>query len=148
MSPTSATVESRVDPTSRVETALLWILQIALAAVFLFAGVPKLTGAEPMVRMFDEIGVGQWFRYLTGILEVGGAILLLIPALAGVGALLLSVVMVGALLTHALAIGGSPLFAGVLLAFLWFLAWMRRERTLKLLGFTPTDGGLYGRTAR
>ena len=34
--------------------------------------------------MFEtNIGVGRWFLYLTGALEVGGAILLLIPRTSG-----------------------------------------------------------------
>ena len=35
-----------------------------------------------MVEMFDKIGVGQWFRYVTGLIEVGGAILMLVPGMA------------------------------------------------------------------
>lgn len=34
-----------------------------------------------MVELFNEIGLGQWFRYLTGGLEVVGAVALLIPRL-------------------------------------------------------------------
>ena len=40
------------------------------AAMFLAAGVPKLLGAPVMVQMFNAIGIGQWFRYLTGSIEV------------------------------------------------------------------------------
>jgi uncharacterized membrane protein len=32
-----------------------------------------------MVGLFDAIGIGQWFRYLTGGLEVLGAVALLVP---------------------------------------------------------------------
>lgn len=32
----------------------------------------KLAGAPAMVGLFDTIGIGQWFRYLTGSLEVSG----------------------------------------------------------------------------
>ncbi len=42
-------------------------------------GFTKLAGNEQMVALFEAIGVGQWFRYLTGSLEVAGAILLVIP---------------------------------------------------------------------
>src|SRR2546430_2861644 len=31
------------------------------------------------VRIFDRIGLGQWFRYFTGALQVTGALLVLIP---------------------------------------------------------------------
>ena len=40
------------------------------------------------VSSFDKIGIGQWFRYVTGVIEIASAILLLIPRLTPVGAAL------------------------------------------------------------
>jgi len=48
----------------------LWALQIGIATVLLQAGIPKLLGNPMMVQLFGIIGIGQWFRYLTGGLEV------------------------------------------------------------------------------
>jgi len=56
-----------------------WILAVFLALVFVLAGGIKLIGAPAMVQEFAQIGFGQWFRFVTGILEVAGAIGLLIP---------------------------------------------------------------------
>src|SRR6185503_11312074 len=92
----------------------LWVLQIAVAAMFVAAATPKLTGAPMMVQEFDALGFGQWFRYLTAALEIGGAALLIVPALAGIGALVLAVVMIGAIVAHVLVLGGSALPAIVL----------------------------------
>ena len=50
-------------------------------------------------REFDKIGVGQWFRYVTGGIEVASAILLLIPRLTPVGDAFLLATMTGAVLT-------------------------------------------------
>src|SRR5687768_11767639 len=94
----------------------LWALQIGVALMLLKAGFPKLTGDPTMVQVFGAIGAGQWFRYLTGTLEVIGSIGLLIPGLAGYAALLLSLVMAGAVMAHLVILGGSPLMAGILLA--------------------------------
>jgi uncharacterized membrane protein YphA (DoxX/SURF4 family) len=69
-------------------------LQILGAAVFFMAGLAKLSGDDHMVQVFDAIGIGQWFRYVTGAIEVSSSIMLLIPALSGVGALLLVATMV------------------------------------------------------
>lgn len=113
---------------SRAGTIVLWIVQIATASMFLFAGSLKLTGAPPMVAMFDALGIGQWFRYLTGTIEVVSAILLLIPSLAFFGALLLVPTMVGAILTHLFIVGGNPSPAIVLLAASAGIAWARRSR--------------------
>lgn len=114
--------------------AALWAIQIGAAAMFLMAGWSKVTGNPQMVGLFEVIGVGQWFRYLTGGLELLGAVLLLVPALAGVGGLLLTGVMIGAVATHAFLIGGNPTMAIVLLVASVLVALGRKERTLVLLG--------------
>jgi len=67
---------SRLVSTETIMNVVLWVLQVAAAGMFLMAGFSKLSGNEQMVGMFDTIGVGQWFRYLTGALEVAGGILL------------------------------------------------------------------------
>lgn len=112
----------------------LWALQALLAVAFLFFGGSKLAGTEMMVNVFENVGVGQWFRYVTGLLEVGGAVLLLIPALAGLGGLLLACVMVGATFAHLFVIGGSFVMPLVLLVLTLAVAWGRRRRTLRLAG--------------
>ena len=78
----------------------LWTLQALVALTFVAAGSGKLLGSAAMIALFDAVGIGQWFRYVTGSLEVGGAIGLFVPALAPFAALLLAGVMVGAILTH------------------------------------------------
>lgn len=72
----------------RAITVVVWILQIVAAIAFLMAGGSKLVGAPAMIQLFDEIGVGQWFRYVTGAIEVLSAILLLVTSRAAFGALL------------------------------------------------------------
>ena len=120
--PVRSTARSR----SKLTTAFLWTLQILSAAMFLFAGSTKLSGDPAMVQAFGAIGIGQWFRYLTGGIEIVSAILLLIPALASYGAAALAVTMVGAIVTHLFIIGGNPAPAIVLLAFTLTIAWARR----------------------
>lgn len=111
----------------------LWVLQIAVAAVFVVSALPKMAGVPMMVQMFDALGFGQWFRYFTAVLEVGGAVLLLVPALAGNGALVLAIVMVGAILAHTLVLGGSAVPAMVMLAATLTIAWFRRAHTPSLV---------------
>ena len=110
---------------SRAVTGVLWTLQILSAAMFLFSGSLKLTGAPMMVQMFGVIGLGQWFRYATGGIEVVSALLLLIPALAAYGAAALAVTMVGAIITHVFIVGGSPAIPIVLLGATVTIAWVR-----------------------
>ena len=75
---------------------VLWVLQCLAAFAFIMAGFAKLSGRPMMVEEFARLGLGQWFRYVTGALEWAGAAALLVPALSGVGGMLLSCVMVGA----------------------------------------------------
>ena len=119
--------------TGKIMHVGLWILQIGAAGMFLMVGFFKLSGDPRMVGLFDAIGLGQWFRYVTGSLEVLGAILLLVPRLSGLGALLLVGVMLGAVPTHLFVVGGSPLPAIILLIVTGVTAWGRRERTMNIL---------------
>ena len=124
--------ESAAHAPGKALNIALWVAQLGGAAMFVLSGFGKVSGAAPMVAFFGAMGLGQWFRYFTGATELIGAALLLVPSFAGVGGLLLSATMVGAVLTHAL-MGGSPVAALVLLAAMGFVTWGRRDRTFKLL---------------
>lgn len=137
MSQAAVNNETLASGASKGLNIVLWVLQIALALMFLMAGSSKLTGNPMMVGMFEKIGFGQWFRYLTGALEVLGAVLLLIPRTSGLGALLMVGVMVGAVFTHLFIIGGSPVVPLVLLIVAAIIAWFRRARTLSLFSGSP-----------
>ena len=118
---------------AKAQNIALWTLQVLGGALFIMAGFNKLSGNEMMVGMFDAIGFGQWFRYLTGAIEVVAGILLFIPALSGVGALLLIPTMLGAIGTHLFIIGGSPAVPAVLLIAMAIVAYGRKERVLSLI---------------
>jgi putative oxidoreductase len=111
----------------------LWGLQVVLAGMFLLAGGSKLAGAAPMVALFDAIGVGQWFRYVTGAIEVVSAIALVVPSLAAFGALALVATMTGAVATHLFFIGGSPVAPAFLLVGSVVVAWVRRDQIVRSL---------------
>jgi putative oxidoreductase len=119
--------------TSKATNIFLWSLQISAAGMFIMAGYGKLTGNADMVGLFNAIGIGQWFRYLTGLLEVLGAVLLVVPALAGLSGLLLAGVMVGAIGTHLFIVGGNPAIAILLFAFSLIIAYGRRHQILRLV---------------
>src|SRR5712664_2576782 len=119
--------------TGKIVNVVLWVLQIAAAGMFLMVGFLKLSGNAQLVGLFEAIGLGQWFRYLTGALEVAGALLLVIPRTSGLGALMLAGVMTGAVVTHVFIVGGSPLMAMILFVVTGVVAWGRRQRTMHLL---------------
>ncbi len=119
---------------SKAKNIALWSLQVLTAVAFLMAGLAKLSGQPMMVEVFEKIGVGQWFRYVTGSIEITSAILLLIPRLAPVGAALLVCTMIGAVTTHLAIIGGSPLPAAVLGCLAAVILWGRFHDATALLG--------------
>ena len=103
-----------------------WVLCLLLAFIFLMVGGMKLLSRPIMVREFDQVGLGQWFRYFTGTLEVTGAIGLLVPKLSRWAALLLGVVMVGAIIAHLTVLHSPPGLAAMLLVLAVLTAWLRR----------------------
>ena len=84
-----------------VGTVALWIVQILAAAAFVAIGLAKFASPE-WARNFERWGYPDGFYLVIGALEVGGAILLLVPKLSSYAAVLLGAIMVGAAATHAL----------------------------------------------
>ena len=126
---TLASAETSLHPSATrgvATTIALWTLQLGVAALLLFAGSAKLQGDPALAATFDAIGFGRWFLYLTGGIEVVAAVLLLVPALAALGALLVVPTMIGAVATHLFVIGGSAAPAFVLLLASMAILWMRR----------------------
>lgn len=92
----------------RRSDALIWTLRIVLALLFLYEGIDKFSERRLWLRIFGEIGFGQWFRYFTGVVEISGGLMLLIPKATLVAVGLLVCTMIGALLVHVLVIGVGP----------------------------------------
>ncbi|MFD1149578.1 DoxX family protein [Saccharothrix hoggarensis] len=116
-----------------VGNVLLWALQAVLAAYFAYSGV--LLFGDAFVGKFDKIGIGQWLRHVTGVLEVAGALGLLVPRLCGLAALGLVGVMAGAVGTELVVLGDpdGAVLPAVLLALAAVVAWFRRDTVRALL---------------
>jgi len=104
----------------------LWILSGLVALVFIAAGGAKLAGAAAMVELFAKVGLGQWFRYFTGLLEVAAGIGLLISGYAFYAAVLLAMVMAGAFIAPATVLGSSPAAPVVLFVLTGIIAYLRK----------------------
>ena len=103
-------------------------IKALLTLAFLAAGLSKLAGVEMMVATFDAVGVGQWFRYVTGVIEVGSAVLLFIPGLQAFGAGLLLCTMIGAVLAHFLILGPSAVPAMILGLMVALITYAHRDQ--------------------
>ena len=125
----AASIQS-VRPTRRIGA---WALQGIIAAAFLAAGAAKLAGVPFMVDLFAQIGLGQWFRVVTGAVEIAGAVALLIPGLASIGGLWLGGTMVFGVLTHLFVLHTSPVPAIVLGLLNAVIVYLRRAELASLL---------------
>ena len=107
-------------------TYALWIVQVLLAALFLFAGGTKLI--LPLDKLTGPVAMPGWFLRFLGVAEVLGALGLILPGLTGIrpgltplAAAALAIIMIGA--TVITLAGGDvvltliPLVVGLLLMF-------------------------------
>ena len=77
MKPTAAT-----DRSGRKLNVLLWVVQILLAMLFLFAGTMKFVmSVEEMTR---QISMPGWFLHFIGVAEILGALGLILPGIFGI----------------------------------------------------------------
>jgi putative oxidoreductase len=109
----------------KTQNIMVWVWQVALALLFLMVGGSKLAGVKQHVQLFQQIGIGQWFRYLTGVLEIAGAVALVIPRTAVFGALLLGGIMAAAALVQLFVVHGSAIAPVMLLAANGLVAWVK-----------------------
>ena len=123
----STTSSVHTSPT-KAATIARWALQGIVAVVFIGAGVAKLASVPAMVVIFEHIGIGQWFRYVTAAVEITGAILLVWPGRSGLGAMLLACTMAAALFTHFTILGGNWGPAAVLFVLNLLIMWLNRAQ--------------------
>lgn len=83
---------------------LVIVLQSLLALAFLMAGLGKITGSKMHVEGFKKWGLPQWFRVVTGFVELVGAAALIVgfweQSWTAAGAIVIGVTAIGGILTH------------------------------------------------
>lgn len=98
--------------------------RLGLAAFFLFVGYTKFDG-DPKggwYEIFEQIGLGQWFRVFTGVMQVAGAVLIAFRRTITVGAVLLGATMLGAAAVDLWLMGPVaviPLLILIIIATVW-----------------------------
>ena len=111
----------------------LWIIALFLALVCLRSGLMKMPGVpgeQFWIRDFQRWGYPGWFRIAVGAAELVSFALLLVPRLAGYGAAIFSIVMLGAIFTHATHHESGRLPFNFLLLGLSLLIILARQPTL------------------
>jgi putative oxidoreductase len=80
------------------------VLQALLGLVFLMAAFGKISGQKMHVDSFTKWGFPQWFRVMTGLVELVGAVGFIVGiwtnSWAAVAGLLLAITMLIAMLVH------------------------------------------------
>jgi uncharacterized membrane protein YphA (DoxX/SURF4 family) len=109
---------------SKTKTIGLWALKVIVALPFIAFGAFKLMGMPMLVHEFDLIGLGQGFRIVTGLIEIGGAALVLAPPSSRFGALALLCVSIGAFFAQIIRLHGDVIHTLVLIALTGALAWL------------------------
>jgi uncharacterized membrane protein YphA (DoxX/SURF4 family) len=82
-----------------------WIVRIIVAVVLLQTLFFKFTGAKESVYIFSTLGAEPWGRIGSGVVELVGAILLLIPRTAVYGGILALGTISGAIFAHLTKLG-------------------------------------------
>jgi uncharacterized membrane protein YphA (DoxX/SURF4 family) len=95
------------------------IVAIALGVIFLATSAVKLFGLDQAVALFTAFGLPQWSRVAAGLVELVGAVLVVLPATRPLGGLVLCAAMAGAVLAHILTAVALPL---LLVNFVLFIA--------------------------
>lgn len=80
--------------------AVLWLITLFLAYVFLRQGLSKFSDTSGWAKAFRAWNYPDWFRILIGVVEVSAVLLMCVPRLALVGAVMIAIVMLGGMGTH------------------------------------------------
>lgn len=70
------------------------------AVIFFLAGLSKIVDPTASYERFENWGYPTWFATVIGLVELCGAIALMISPLTGLAATVLGIDMLGAMLTH------------------------------------------------
>lgn len=110
----------------RSARSVTWILSIVLAIVFLATGIAKLTGASTFyIQAATMSGFPAWIRIVVGLVEIGGAIALLIPRAAVFGAVTLAILMFPAAATQHMSGQGGFWVPVIVFILLYCVVWLR-----------------------
>jgi len=102
---------------------------IGVAALFVIVGYTKFND-DPngeWVRIFELIGIGQWFRYATGTIQIAGGVLMLFPRSLTAGAAMLACTMIGAALVDVFILGSPLVLVPLVLLFVLAVTWVTSE---------------------
>jgi hypothetical protein len=98
---------------------------LTVAVFFIVVGYTKFNGDPhgPWFGIFERIGLGQWFRVFTGVVQVTGGALMLWPRRRTIGIGLLACTMAGAAAVDLLVLGSPAVIVPLMLLFVLVAVW-------------------------
>ena len=111
---------------SRVRALAGSLPAIAIGLLFIFIGYGKFDNSPrgSWVQIFELIGLGQWFRIFTGVVQVTGGVLMLPRRTRTAGAALLACTMLGAAIVDVVVMGSPVVIVPLLLLILIGVVWV------------------------
>ena len=123
--------ESTASPVTSRPRALAWSVArtlpaVAVGVLFVFIGYGKFDGNPRRMwfQIFEQIGLGQWFRIFTGVVQVSGGALMLLRRTRTAGAALLGCTMVGATIVDIVVVGSPVAIVPMLLLIVILVIWV------------------------
>jgi putative oxidoreductase len=109
-------IETRESPMERFIRA---VPRLALGVAFMSIGASKFGPHSSWVNLFNQLGAGDWFRYLAGTMQAGGGLLVLFRRTALIGSVSIACTMAGAVVADLffLHFGIAAVIPLILLAF-------------------------------
>jgi uncharacterized membrane protein YphA (DoxX/SURF4 family) len=113
-----------------IKTIVVWALQVVVGLMFVLIGVMKFQDPT-WARSFARWGYPDGFYIVVGVLEAVGGMALLVPRVTTYAAVLLMIVMAGAVATHLVhgELQRLPV-PSVYLLMIALVGWLRRKSAL------------------
>lgn len=122
---------------------VVWTLSLLLGLMYVLTGSMKLINTDQVAEQFSIWGYQDWFVYVIGVVELICGGLLMVPGTAIFAGSILSIDMIGAVIT--LTVHHDPVGATAPLVLLVLLAIIMRMRILRKKLKKPNLGERYGR---
>ncbi len=112
---------------TRPTPSFILMLQFVLSVYMVSSGWSLLT--SDAIPKFE--GIGQWLRFVTGVLEIAGGVGLALPRSSALAAVGLMVVMLGDTVIE-MAANGNPVLPIIFIMVLGVIAFFRRDTITNL----------------
>lgn len=107
-----------------------WVLTVFVSIFMVISGAHKIIGTKEMVDNFSAMNLTPYMR-LVGIMEILGVALLIYGKTSKYGAILLSMIMSGAIAIHLSLMGGIGVLIPVIVGIIgWTSHCMRNEELI------------------